>query len=188
MTLNELCQIASVCTSCSLNQDRIKPVFSKGSHSASIMICGMVPAKDENLVGTPFVGRAGKLLDILLEQANLDYEQVYITNLVKCPVKPGTSLEDNWINSCSYYLNEEINIIKPKLIISLGKDASFNLLGLTKGAISGIIGGVYEYNWLNIMPTYHPSFLVRKGGTKAPEYLQVAEHFKQAKLFCDNYK
>ena len=182
LTLEELRTEAAVCTGCDLHNGRVTPVFDKGNPEARIMICGMVPADEENKVGLPFVGRAGKLLDTILQDAGLTLDDVYITNLVKCYLKAGLKLEQEWIDSCLPYLILQIGLTKPKVILSLGKDASFNLLGIQANLMLGkVVGKIYEYNTIKVVPTYHPSYLCRGGETKHRKYPDVVKHFELAK-------
>ena len=173
--------VAAECTACELYKGRINPVFDKGNPIAKIMICGMVPARDENLAGIPFVGRAGKLLDIILNEVNLTYNDVYITNLVKCFVAAGKSLSKKWIDSCRPFLDEQIRLIKPYVIISLGADASQNLAdsNLYMGKLRGKI--IYYDDDVLLVPTYHPSYLLRGGGVKSENYSKVIADFELAK-------
>jgi DNA polymerase len=185
MDLNELEGIASICELCDLHEGRDKPVFAKGSKDASIMICGMVPAKEENLAGIPFVGRAGKLLDEILIDSSLTINDVYITNLVKCFLAAGKKLDQLWISSCFPYLLVQIYNIKPKVIITLGKDASFALLGKNTGSLGSLVGKVHELDGTKLIATYHPSFLLRKGGKNNSYYDKVLEAFEVAKKIGD---
>ena len=180
--LNKLRQTVAGCTLCSLHKGRVNPVFDKGNCKSNFMICGMVPAHDENMSGTPFVGAAGKLLDVILDNVGLTYNDVYITNLVKCFVAAGTPLKKKWVNSCRPYLVEQINIIKPSVVITLGADASLSLSGLSKMTIGRIRGRVLFFNENTlIVPTYHPSYLLRQGGRKSKAYDKVIDDFELAK-------
>lgn len=179
MNLQKLEQYAAVCDACELHKGRNKAVFAKGNPEAKIMICGMVPADEENKIGVPFVGRAGQLLDQILSDCGLGINDVYITNLVKCYLKAGLPLDQNWIDSCLSYLVTQIGLIKPKAILTLGKDASATLLGFdNKLTLGKIRGQVFSFNnILNVVPTYHPSYLLRGGGTKHRSYKDVVEDF-----------
>ena len=127
MGLEELQEEAAKCQLCSLAKDRITPVFAKGNPFAKIMICGMCPGPDENdpinKMGWPFIGKSGKHLDEIFEDTQLTQKDVYITNMVKCYLKPGTRLKDDWIISCMSYLTGQISSIEPKIILALGSDA-----------------------------------------------------------------
>ena len=182
MNLQKLQDIAATCALCDLHKGRDRPVFAKGNPDTKIMICGMVPAADENREGLPFVGRAGKLLDQILEDTNLTLDSVYITNLVKCYLAAGLPLRQDWIDSCLPYLLVQIGIICPQVIIALGKDSSINLLGLdNKTSLNSIRGVVFDYNkGIKVIPTYHPSYVLRKGGKNSKIYQTVLDDFELA--------
>lgn len=186
--LTVLRNTAANCTACALHEGRNLPVFDKGNQKAKILICGMVPAKDENAAGIPFVGRAGKLLDVLLTKAGLTYDDVYITNLVKCFLAAGKKLEQDWIDACFPYIITQILMIKPKIIILLGKDAATTILNLdSKKPLGSIQGKLYEYATdIKAIPTYHPSYLLRTGGENSPKFENVLEHFIYAKELVSN--
>jgi len=184
MDLPTLQQTAATCTLCELHRGRNKPVFAKGNSSSRIMICGMVPADEENKLGIPFVGRSGRLLDEILSELGWTLNDVYITNLVKCYLAAGLLLQQHWIDSCLPYLIAQIGIIKPKVIITLGKDASSSLLGIdSKVSMAKIMKEkVYEYALdIKVIPTYHPSYLLRGGGVGNPKYAEVVQDFVLAK-------
>jgi DNA polymerase len=144
------------------------------------MICGMVPADEENKAGVPFVGRAGQLLDKILIEVGLNSDfDVYITNLVKCYLRAGLPLQQEWIDSCLPYIISQVGIIKPKVIITLGKDASFTLAALdNKLTIGKVRGRVFDYlGGSKIVPTFHPSYLLRGGGENHRSYSDVIEDF-----------
>jgi len=188
MDLRELQEAAASCTACELHAGRLNPVFAKGDPSSSIMICGMVPAKEENKVGIPFVGRAGKLLDTILYDVSIPQGDVYITNLVKCFLAAGLPLNQDWIDHCLPFLILQIDWIRPKVIITLGKDASSTLLGLpnaTMGSMRGKVYGFGKSHYTRVIPTYHPSYLLRSGGKNSKQYDIVIRDFVLAKeLAC----
>lgn len=182
MDLQLLQDTAAICKCCELHKGRVTPVFAKGNPQSKIMICGMVPADEENKVGLPFVGKAGKLLDKILIDSFLTMNDVYITNLVKCYLAAGLPLKSDWIDACLSYLIVQIDIINPKVIITLGKDSSVTLLGLDqKISLSSIIEKEYKYGNIRIIPTYHPSYLLRGGGEKHKNYSNVVKDFNMAK-------
>jgi len=183
MELDVLEKEASVCNRCSLYKGRVTPVFAKGNNNAKVIICGMVPAGEENKVGIPFVGRAGKLLDKILLDTGWTLDDVYVTNLVKCYLAAGFPLKQNWIDNCLPYLINQIATIKPKVIITLGKDASVSLLSLNPNiSLASIKGKLFDYLFdTKVIPTYHPSYLLRAGGVKHKNYGDVLNHFKMAK-------
>jgi len=180
LLVGEVRSFAATCVACELHEGRINPVFDKGNSEAKIMICGMVPAHNENLAGLPFVGRAGELLDTILNEVGLTYNDVYITNLVKCFVAAGRSLSTKWIESCRPFLYEQIRIIKPHVIITLGADASKELADTTM-PISRMRGRIIYYSDnIILIPTFHPSYLLRGGGIKHKNYPDVIGDFKLA--------
>lgn len=183
--LKKIEEAAASCKLCNLYMGRKNPVFAKGNPKASLIICGMVPAFDENKAGIPFVGRAGKLLDKILTTVYMTLDDVYITNLVKCFLAPGKNLDQEWINACFPYIISQISIIKPSVILTLGLPASISLLGLdSKTTLGSIRGKVFKYSDsmnIDIIPTYHPSFLLRKGGDNNEFFDKVIEDFELAR-------
>jgi len=184
MTLEEIELMAALCKQCKLHKTRTHPVFAKGNPKAKLMICGMVPGPEEDKAGIPFVGRSGQLLDKILASIGITLDSVYITNLVKCWLKPGLDLEHEWIAACLQYIITQINIIRPSVIVTLGLPASITLLGLPEDSRMGRIRGtVYTYSAaakIETIPTYHPSYLLRKGGEKSDDYPKVLEDFDLA--------
>ena len=155
------------CTSCSLCQDRTKTVFGIGDENANWLCVGEAPGVEEDIRGEPFIGPAGKLLDNMLEAINLKRgKNIYIANIVKCR-PPGNRNPDNIeIKQCEPFLTRQIELIKPKLIIALGKVAAQNLLG-TSATISSLRGKLHEYSGIPLIVTYHPAYLLRKQPDKA---------------------
>ena len=115
------------CGKCDLCHTRTAPVFGFGNLDAKLMIIGQSPGFEEDKAGRPFVGISGKLLNYMLTQAKLDRLQIYITNTLLCFVKPGVSVKDDQIMACRNRLQEEINIVKPKVIVTLGAPALYAL-------------------------------------------------------------
>jgi DNA polymerase len=172
-------RIASTCTECALWEGRNKPVFARGDSKSPIIVCGMCPGPDENKAGIPFVGNAGQILDTILVEVFGDNDSVYITNLVKCFVKPGTPLEHTWMRACLMYLIAQIGLIKPKVVIALGKDVCNYLLN-NSDEMRDLRGNTYPYMGTNLICTYHPSYLARGGGVKHRHYGRVVDDFKKA--------
>jgi DNA polymerase len=185
MNLNELQKTASVCTDCSLHHGRVVPVFAKGNPKADIIICGMCPGPDENkkdnLEKAPFIGPAGKLLDEMLIDVGLSLDDVYITNLVKCYVKPGISLDIDWISHCVSYFIGQLSFVKPKVIVSLGADVGKFLLNEPKSSSLSKLRSI-ESKYLNIpvVATYHPSYFTRAGNKKHKNYSKGLDDFNKA--------
>ena len=182
MNLQELQTVASTCTLCELCGGRNQPVFARGSSDTDVLICGMCPGPDENIVGSPFVGRAGRILDEVLDHASLCPEapqDVYITNLVKCFVKPGISLEEKWMTSCWPYFIVQLELIKPRVVIALGGDVSNFLLG-TNLPMKELRGKVFDYMHIKLVSTWHPSYVLRSGGANSKQFGVVVDDFKLA--------
>jgi len=181
MNLIDLQDEAAKCELCNLSKDRKVAVFAKGNPFAKIMICGMCPGPDENdpinNVGWPFIGRAGRHLDEILFDVNLTQKDVYITNVVKCYVKPGIRLEDQWIDDCFPYLINQIGEIEPKVIVALGADAGRALLNKSKtDSLDSMRGKRYRFtDKISIIVTYHPSYFLRAGGRKHKHYNRIIE-------------
>ena len=189
MDLKDLQLTADKCELCELSKGRNEPVFAKGSPDSKIVFCGMCPGPDENRVGVPFVGAAGGILDtILLEAFGKDSSSldVYVTNLVKCFVPPGTKLDKHWMNTCLPYFLVQLKLIRPKVIIALGKDVSNFLLNNDKN-MGSMRGNVYKYMGINLMSTYHPSYLARGGGTKHKDFEVVVNDFQQTLYYLGEH-
>ena len=187
MDLIELQDEASKCKLCNLSKDRNVPVFAKGNPYSKIMICGMCPGPDENSstnkMGWPFVGRAGKHLDEILEDTGLTQKDVYITNVVKCFLRPGIRLEDEWIDGCFPYLVNQICEIEPIIIVALGADAGRALLNKSKSeSLDSMRGKRYKFtDKISIIVTYHPSYFLRAGGRKHPHYNRIIDDIEWVK-------
>lgn len=179
---------ASTCTNCSLSTNRWYPVFAKGNPHSKLLICGMVPGPEENKMGLPFVGRAGILLDKILFRlmGNSAMGEVYITNIVKCALAPGIPLKQEWIDECVIYFIAQMSAVRPDVIITLGADATNALLGLPLNTRIGLTRGkVHTFYNTDLIPTYHPSYLVRGGGEKHIHYNTVLEDFELALLHIE---
>ena len=149
------------CTSCNLSKTRKNVVVGKGNESAHVVIIGEGPGEQEDITGLPFVGRAGKMLDIALSSVDIDpLEDCYITNIVKC--RPPNNRKPSAAESeaCMPWLNEQINLLKPKIIILAGSTAVQSFLGINE-PISKIRGQWIEKDNIKYMPIFHPSYLLR---------------------------
>jgi DNA polymerase len=151
------------CKKCSLHKTRKNPVPGEGNINARIMLIGLGPGKEEDKQGRPFVGAAGKFLDELLALAGLKREKVFIGNIMKCFLPQNTATKDQ-IKACTPYLDRQIDIIKPKIIITLGNVATSYILrkfGFKSQSISKVCGKVFKvgnlFIQLKIIPMYHPA-------------------------------
>jgi DNA polymerase len=152
----------STCTKCALHETRTQTVFARGNPEASLCIIGEAPGADEDAQGLPFVGRAGQLLDRMIVAMGLDpAKDVYVCNILKCRPPGNRKPEPNETACCIPYLHEQIAIIKPKAIVAMGNSAVQALLGTTLG-ITKVRGSWKLYKGeIPVMPTYHPSYLLR---------------------------
>jgi DNA polymerase len=155
------------CRKCKLWKSRNKPVFGEGPDNAKIMLIGLGPGYHENLEGRPFVGAAGKLLTELLTLAGLQREDVYITNIIKCYL-PNNRPTKKQIKVCTFYLNEQMELIKPTIIMPLGNIANryiFNKFQLLLAPIGKLHGKILSISTLlsqaTIIPMYHPAAALR---------------------------
>ena len=149
------------CTSCNLSETRKNVVVGKGNESAQVVIIGEGPGEQEDITGLPFVGRAGKMLDTALSSVDIDpLEDCYITNIVKC--RPPNNRKPSAVESeaCMPWLNEQINLLKPKIIILAGSTAVQSFLGIDE-PISKIRGQWIEKDNIKYMPIFPPSYLLR---------------------------
>jgi DNA polymerase len=183
LSIEMLAKTASTCEACELHRGRIKAAFSKGNLKAGIVICGMCPGPDENQIGIPFVGRAGYILDRVIAEAFYKsdedlYNGIYITNLVKCFVEPGISLQKNWMDTCLPYFLAELGVLSANRIILLGKDVSNYLLN-TDEKIGAMRGRGFRYMGMKTTCAYHPSYIVRCGGENTKEFKMMVEDFKR---------
>jgi DNA polymerase len=165
-TLAELEREASACTKCALAEGRTQVVFGVGDPNADLAFVGEAPGREEDLKGEPFVGRSGKLLDkLVLEEMGLSRRQFWIGNVLKCrPPNNRDPLPDE-IASCRPYLEQQLALIEPKVIVTLGNFATKLLLDTTEG-ITKVRGRTYPYGDATLVPTYHPSAALQGGGAE----------------------
>lgn len=169
------------CNLCVLRSGCRQVVFGAGSPRAALMLVGEAPGADEDRLGKPFVGAAGKLLTRILEAAGLDQEQIYITNVVKCRPPHNRLPESAEVAGCLPYLQEQIKLIEPSLIVCLGLLAAQTLLG-RKEPLKRMRGQWYEIDGRLYMPTYHPAALLRDSSKKRPvweDFKEIARCYQQ---------
>ena len=161
--LLELGQEASACTRCPLAKGRTTVVFGVGDPEAELMFVGEGPGREEDLAGEPFVGRSGQLLDrLLLEELGMDRRQCYIANVVKCRPPGNRDPEPAEIAACRPYLSSQLDLIDPKVVVTLGAVAARAMLGTTEG-VRALRGRTYPYRRGFLVPTYHPAAALRGG-------------------------
>ena len=167
--LERLAITASTCTRCALAAGRTQVVFGVGSPQAKLLFVGEGPGREEDLAGEPFVGRSGKLLDRLMaEEVGLTRAECYIANVVKCRPPNNRDPAPKEIAACRPYLDEQIELIGPSVIVTLGNFSTKLLLESTQG-IRALRGQVFERGRARVVPTYHPAYVLRAGGEAMAE-------------------
>lgn len=177
LSLPDLQKQVRGCGKCSLSGTRKHTVFGEGAGNARLLFVGEAPGEEEDEQGRPFVGRAGKLLDQMIERIGLQRKEVYICNVLKCRPPGNRDPEPPEVEACRDFLIGQLDLIKPKVICTLGRHAYNTLLGVDE-RITRIRGMVTEYRGTKLLPTYHPSFLLRNAG-KVKEAWEDMEKLKQ---------
>jgi len=179
--LSKLKNNVADCLKCPLGEVRNRTVFGVGSPKANLMLIGEAPGEKEDETGEPFIGRAGLLLDKILNSIKLKKESnVYITNVIKCRPLNNRDPLPSEIEKCEPYLKKQIQFIKPKLIVALGRVAGKTLLKLDT-SLKEMRGKLYEYNEIPLYITYHPAALLRNPDLKPYAW----EDFKYIKKFLE---
>jgi uracil-DNA glycosylase len=154
------------CTRCKLHAlGRKQVVFGMGNANADLMFVGEAPGADEDEQGAPFVGKSGQLLTKIIEAIDLKRDDVYIANVIKCRPPQNRNPEPDEIETCEPFLFQQIDVIKPKVIVTLGKFAAHTLLR-SEAPISRLRGLVFDYRGAKLVPTFHPAYLLRNPASK----------------------
>ena len=155
------------CTACALHKSRTQTVFGVGDENADWLLVGEAPGAEEDQKGEPFVGQAGKLLDAMLAAINLSRStNVYIANVLKCRPPANRNPDSSEVAQCSPHLQRQIDLIKPRLILAMGRFAVQTLLG-TEASIASLRGKLHAYHGVPLIVTYHPAYLLRTLPDKA---------------------
>ena len=166
-----------VCTLCDLHTSRTQSVFGVGNRNADWLLIGEAPGRDEDQQGEPFVGRAGQLLNAMLQAIGLQREQIYIANILKCRPPSNRDPRPEEVVCCEPYLMRQIELIQPRLILALGRIAAQNLLN-TETPIGQLRGRAHQFRDTDIplIATYHPAYLLRSPVEKRKSWqdLQLA--------------
>lgn len=161
------------CTACSLHKTRTQTVFGVGDENADWMLIGEAPGAEEDRLGEPFVGQAGKLLDNMLAAIGLRRgENVYIANVLKCRPPGNRNPEPEEVAKCSPHLKRQIELIRPKLILAMGRFAAQTLLN-SDASIASLRGRVHRYGEVPLIVTYHPAYLLRNLPDKAKTWADL---------------
>jgi uracil-DNA glycosylase family 4 len=161
----DVCKQIMVCRFCPLARTRTKAVPGEGNPRTELMFVGEAPGHDEDVQGRPFVGRAGQLLTKIIEAMSFRRDEVFITNVVKCrPPENRTPVREE-VEKCGPYLTAQIEMIRPKAIVALGKVATDFFIRSSKG-MSQLRGEFCDYRGIPVMPTFHPSYVLRQENIK----------------------
>lgn len=162
---DELRQCVSDCTRCELAESRTQTVFGVGNRSADWMIVGEAPGAEEDRRGEPFVGRAGKILDEMLRAIGESRDSVFIANILKCRPPNNRDPHPEEAAACRAYLERQIALVEPKIILAMGKIAAQNLLGSDE-PVGRMRGRAYDLDGIPLVVTYHPAYLLRSPSQK----------------------
>ncbi len=176
-SLGELCSIVQGCRNCRLCERRRNVVFGEGNPEARLMFIGEGPGEQEDIQGRPFVGPAGQLLTKMIQAMQFTREEVYIANVVKCRPPGNRNPEPDEADACMDYLKRQIALIKPEVIVLLGAVAARFLLHRQEG-IRRLRGRWMGFEGIPVMPTYHPSYLLRAPGEKRDAWADLQQVMK----------
>lgn len=180
MDWDALAAAVKACTACRLRAGCTQTVFGVGDRKAEWMVIGEGPGADEDRQGEPFVGRAGQLLNSMLTAVGLKREAVYIANIVKCRPPGNRDPAPDEAAACRPFLDRQIALIQPKLILALGRIAAQNLLD-TQAPIGRLRGSVHDLGGIPVVVTYHPAYLLRSPGEKRKAWADLQFAVKVAK-------
>lgn len=164
-SLEQIAQVVSACTKCPLHATRTHTVPGEGNPKPRLLFVGEAPGADEDRLGRPFVGAAGKKLDDMIRAMGLARGEVFIANVLKCRPPENRAPLPSEVASCVPYLRAQIELLDPEIICTLGNPATQTLLGVTE-AISRMRGRFSSYRGVPVMPTFHPSYLLRNPADK----------------------
>ncbi len=181
----ELKRDCAACHNCPLAETRTKLVFGVGREDAEVLFVGEGPGEQEDRQGEPFVGPAGKLLDDMLAMIGLDRSRVYIANIVKCRPPHNRDPQPNEQAACRGWLERQIELIRPKLIVCLGRIAAMALID-PSFRITREHGQWFERGGRRIMATYHPSALLRDPSKRPEAFMDLRELRKEIRASCPN--
>jgi uracil-DNA glycosylase family 4 len=160
-TLEDLRSEIGECVRCKLSKHRNSLVFGEGSPEARLMFIGEAPGREEDLQGRPFVGEAGMLLTKLIEKMGLKRDDVYIANIIKCRPPMNRDPEEDEVTSCRSFIERQIDLIGPEVIVTLGRIALQTLMENPGLKITQVRGHFAEFRGIPVMPTFHPAYLLR---------------------------
>jgi uracil-DNA glycosylase family 4 len=160
------------CRKCALCETRTKTVFADGTPLAKLMFVGEAPGRDEDLRGLPFVGRAGQLLDKMIEAIEMKRDEVYICNVLKCRPPDNRTPAPDEVEKCRPFLEQQLALVRPVVVCALGLSAAQALLE-TKATMSSMRGKTFSWRGIPLIPTYHPAALLRNPGLKRDAWIDL---------------
>ncbi len=179
LALAELEREVAGCTKCRLAEGRTQAVFARGDPAAGLVFVGEGPGAEEDRQGLPFVGRSGQLLDrLIVEELGLEPGQVQVTNVVRCRPPGNRDPKDDEIAACRPYLERQLDLVRPAVVVTLGNFAAKLLLQTSEG-VTRLRGRAYPWRDGVLVPTFHPSFVLRNGG--GDHLVQMRADFVRAK-------
>lgn len=164
----------AACTQCALHQSRSQTVFGVGNQNADVLVIGEAPSQEEDARGEPFVGRAGELLNAMLQAIDLQREQVYIVNILKCRPPNDRDPLPQEVAHCDAYLQAQIELLQPKIIFAVGKIAAQSLLQ-SDVTVTELRGKWHDYRGIPLLVSYHPAYLLRKPTEKRKAWHDLLE-------------
>ena len=179
-TLESAAGEAATCTKCGLADGRTQVVYGVGNPQANLLFIGEAPGMHEDKQGIPFVGAAGQLLTRMLEGIGLTREEVYIANVIKCRPPGNRDPLPDEIEACTPWLIEQVSLIQPSVIVTLGNFATKFVLQTQQG-ITRMRGSVYPWHGRKVIPTFHPAAILHGGGEKSRQFSDLQEDFELIK-------
>ena len=177
-TLTEVAVEAADCTKCGLANGRTQVVFGIGNADADVMFIGEAPGFHEDKQGEPFVGAAGQLLTRMLDEVlSVARHDVYIANVIKCRPPGNRDPQEDEIESCTPWLVEQVSLIQPRVIVTLGNFATKFVLQTAQG-ITRMRGRAYPWHGRTVVPTFHPAAILRGGGESSRQFLDFRDDFE----------
>jgi uracil-DNA glycosylase family 4 len=177
-TLAEVAVEAADCTKCGLASGRTQVVFGVGNADADVMFIGEAPGFHEDKQGEPFVGAAGQLLTRMLgEVLGVARDDIYIANVIKCRPPGNRDPQEDEIDSCTPWLVEQVSLIQPRVIVTLGNFATKFVLQTAQG-ITRMRGRAYPWHGRTVVPTFHPAAILRGGGESSRQFLEFRDDFE----------
>ena len=186
-TLAEAAQAASTCTKCRLSGGRTQVVYGVGSPTADLMFIGEGPGFNEDKQGVPFVGAAGQLLNTMLQEYEIPRNEVYIANVIKCRPPGNRDPLPDEIESCKPWLDEQLHLINPSVLMPLGNFAMRFVLN-TQTSISKVRGQRFKIDGRIVIPTFHPAAILHGGGMASKQMQALRDDFAEVRRALDESK